>query len=251
MRALIAIPVYNEEKHLGEVLEQTLIHPVDILVVDDGSTDGTAAVLQQFPQVKVLRHPTNRGYGATLRDAFSDAIDHHYDVVLTMDSDRQHEPWLIPQFLEAIEDADIVSGSRYLRAFDIDTSAPAERQRINALVTDELNACLRLGITDSFCGFKAYRTRALERMDLREDGYGMPLELWVEAACARLVVRELAVPRVYVDANRSFGAALDDASARLAYYQEVIDRAIERARIRMGCGGMHGRRSPRFQKVDA
>ena len=248
MRSLVAIPVYNEERYLGDVLEQTQIYPVDILVVDDGSTDKTPEVLKQYPQIKVIRHETNKGYGATLRDAFQYGIEHGYDVVITMDSDKQHEPWLIPLFLDEVEHADIVSGSRYLREFDIDTDAPAERRRINSLVTDELNACLGLNLTDSFCGFKAYRTSALSRLELTEDGYAMPLELWVQAACKRFVISEIAVPRVYVDATRSFGATLDDANSRLAYYQEVIDRAYGVARARYGCG-MKGGRTPQFHKT--
>jgi dolichol-phosphate mannosyltransferase len=246
MRALVAVPVFNEDKYLGEVLEKTLAHPVDILVVDDGSTDATPTVLAQFPQVHVIRHTTNQGYGATLRDVFQFAKSRGYDVVITMDGDKQHEPSLIPQFLESIRTCDIVSGSRYLKSFSIDTQAPVERQRINALVTDELNACLKLGITDSFCGFKAYRVSALRKLEVTEDGYGMPLELWVQAACQRMLVRELAVPRVYVDFNRSFGVALDESTARLAYYQEVIDRAMARARARYGCG-LSGKKNPQFQ----
>jgi dolichol-phosphate mannosyltransferase len=248
MRALVAIPVFNEEKYLREVLEQAIVYPVDVLAVDDGSTDSTPAVLAEFPQVRVVRHQMNRGYGAALRTAFNYAIEHGYDVVITMDSDRQHMPSLIPAFLQEIEGVDIVSGSRYLKDFAIDTAAPAGRQRINGLVTDELNASLGLDITDSFCGFKAYRTSALERLELTEDGYGMPLELWVEASCKRMKIRELAVPRVYVDMNRSFGAKLDDERARLAYYQRVIDHAFARARVRVGCG-MHGRRNPRFEET--
>lgn len=248
MRSLVAIPVYNEEKDLPAVLQKTLAYPMDVLVVDDGSTDRTPEVLADYPRISVLRHATNRGYGAALRDAFAHAVKNGYDVILTMDSDGQHEPTLIPEFLDAAQTADIVSGSRYLQRFDADTDAPKERRRINALVTDELNACLNLGITDSFCGFKAYRTSALARLDLTEDGYGMPLELWVEAACKRLRIREIAVPRVYFEANRSFGAVLDDADARLAYYQEVIDRAYARARQRYGCR-MHSGRVPRFHKI--
>jgi dolichol-phosphate mannosyltransferase len=248
MRALVAIPVFNEERYLRDVLEQTLPFDVDILAVDDGSTDATPDVLAQFPQISVIRHERNRGYGAALRTAFDFAVSSGYDVVITMDSDRQHLPTLIPAFLEEIQGADIVSGSRYLQSFDEDTAAPKGRQRINGLVTDELNASLRLNITDAFCGFKAYRASALARLELTEDGYGMPLEIWVEAACKKMTIKELAVPRVYVDLNRSFGAKLDNERARLAYYQEVIDRAFDRARARVGCG-MSGRRNPRFEET--
>lgn len=235
MASLVAIPVYNEEKHLGGVLDAAAAHPVDVLVVDDGSTDGTPELLRKFPNVSVIRHARNRGYGAALRAAFDFGARNNYSLVITMDSDGQHEPSLIPQFVEDAKGADIVSGSRYLWNFSVDTPAPAERRRINSLVTDELNACFDLNLTDAFCGFKAYRVDALKRMTLTEDGYGMPLELWVEAACLGLRVIELPVPRVYLDPSRSFGEKLDDANARLTYYQEVIDRSVARVRQRDDC----------------
>lgn len=249
MANLVAIPVYNEEKYLGEVLEQTLKQPVDILVVDDGSTDGTPDVLKQFPGIQVLRRSPNRGYGAALRTAFEFGCAEGYDVVITMDSDGQHCPCLIPDFLREIENADIVSGSRYRGHFDVDTPAPKDRRRINSLVTDELNACFDLDITDAFCGFKAYRADALRMLDITEDGYGMPLELWVQAACRHLRVKEIAVPRVYLDPKRSFGETLDVAETRLAYYQDVIDRAMERASLNTDCG-MNGSPKPVFQRSD-
>lgn len=227
-KTLVAIPVYNEQDHLAEVLRRTLEHDVDVLVVDDGSTDRTGEVLERFPQIRVIRKVRNAGYGAALRTAFDFAIRNRYDIVITMDSDGQHEPSLIPAFVEACQDADIVSGSRYLEVFDVDTPAPIERRRINSLITDQLNARFGWNLTDSFCGFKAYRTEALARLRITEDGYAMPLELWIQAACWKLRIREVPVPRVYLDPNRSFGETLDDADRRLAYYQEVIDQAIGR-----------------------
>ena len=249
MKTLVAIPVHNEETHLAEVLRRALQHRFDILVVDDGSTDGTPQVLWGFPEVHVLRHAVNRGYGAALRAAFDYACSRGYDLVITMDSDGQHEPALIPRFLPVCAECDIVSGSRYRDVFETDMPAPKDRQRINTLVTDELNACFDLGITDAFCGFKAYRTRALRRLDLREAGYGMPLELWVQAACLDLRVCEVAIPRIYHDLTRSFGETLDDAKVRLAYYQEVIDRAVARTQYTGDCGLPYSQ-LPTLQKVD-
>ena len=249
MKSLVCIPVYNEEKYLPDVLRQVAQHPVDILVVDDGSTDGTPRLLEEFTQVDVFRHETNRGYGAALRAGFEAGVAGGYDLVITMDSDGQHEPSLIPAFIEASADADIVSGSRYLANFAVDTPAPKERRRINCLVTDELNACFGLDITDAFCGFKSYQTDALRRLAITEEGYGMPLELWVQAACLELRIREIAVPRVYHDPHRSFGARLDVADTRLVYYQEVIDRAIARARANVNCGMPHSP-TPIFQRTN-
>src|SRR5262245_37439513 len=86
MRLLTAIPVYNEEAHLEPVLAEVLRHaPGDVLVVDDGSTDRTPALLARFPRVQVIRHPRNRGYGAGLRSAFRRTIEGGYDGLVTLD----------------------------------------------------------------------------------------------------------------------------------------------------------------------
>ena len=81
-------------------------------------------------------------------------------------------------------------------------------------------------ITDAFCGFKAYRVESLVGIQLSENGYAMPLELWVQAACHELSVVEVAVPRIYLDENRSFGDSLDDPATRLNYYYDVMNRAF-------------------------
>src|SRR5207302_9508383 len=126
---------------------------------------------------------TNLGYGAALRSAFGFAIGHDYDVLITMDSDGQHEASRIPVLLEALEtDADLVSGNPYLRAFRENTAPPGDRRRINHLLSEYLNQKLGLNITDAFCGFKAYRVEHLRRLHITENGYGMPLQLWVPAA---------------------------------------------------------------------
>ncbi len=84
-----------------------------------------------------------------------------------------------------------------------------------------------LNLTDAFCGFKAYRVEALKSLDIQDDGYAMPLELWVQAAMLGMRVMEIPVPLIYLDLNRSFGGSLDQAEVRLAYYNDVIQRATE------------------------
>jgi dolichol-phosphate mannosyltransferase len=228
MRVLTAIPVYNEVRHVEAVLAEVRRHAEHILVVDDGSTDGTADLLARQEGIRVITHPHNRGYGAALVSAFAHSLEHGYDVLVTMDCDGQHEPARIPVLLEAIHDADIVSGSRYLRDFRQDSAAPVDRLRINQIVTSELNARYGLRLTDAFCGFKAYRREALARLHITETGWGMPLQLWVQAAHAGLHIKEVGVPRLYLDPNRAFGGVLDDADRRLAYYRQVIDQAEAR-----------------------
>jgi len=225
MRWLTAIPVYNEAKSVQAVLAEVRRFSPEILVVDDGSTDATPDLLNAESGLLRITHTPNRGYGAALRSAFQFAIDHHYDVLVTMDCDGQHEPSRIPVLLEAISDCDIVSGSRYLRDFRQNTPVPEERLQINRLVSAELNQRFGLKLTDAFCGFKAYRVNALQQLNITENGWGMPLQLWVQAAKLGLRVREVGVPRVYLDASRAFGGILNDPQERLAHYRRVIDAA--------------------------
>ncbi|HZU34806.1 MAG TPA: glycosyltransferase family 2 protein [Gemmataceae bacterium] len=232
MKLLTAIPVYNEERHVEGVLREVRRYSPDILVINDGSTDRTSELLAKQPGLRIVTHSQNRGYGAALVSAFDYALSHSFDALVTMDCDGQHEPARIPVLLEALDGVDIVSGSRYLRDFRQNGAAPAERQQINRQITHELNERLGLRLTDSFCGFKAYRREALAKLHITETGWGMPLQLWVQAARRGLQIREVAVPRLYLDPKRAFGGVLNDADQRLAYYRRVIDAAIEAERFR-------------------
>lgn len=230
-KVLVAIPVYNEEKYVAGVLAHVLEYADDVLVIDDGSTDRTVAMLPRL-NVDVIRHKKNLGYGRSLKDAFLWATTHGYDWVVTMDCDEQHEPQAIPAFIEALREnrADVVSGSRYLHIEDAQGggSPPPERRAINGEITSEINERLGLQLTDSFCGFKAYRVEALARLSLTEDGYAFPMQFWVQSVAKGLRIREIPVKLIYNDPNRSFGAHLDDARVRLAHYRRVLHTELER-----------------------
>ncbi|MEZ6143186.1 MAG: glycosyltransferase family 2 protein [Zavarzinella sp.] len=232
MKWLIGIPIYNEAKNIRTVLEQALSHNLPVVVVNDGSTDETGKILEEFPQCARVTHARNRGYGAALCTLFRYAKKQSYEYLITMDCDGQHEPERIPLLKQTMEltQADIVSASRYLEQFASDQSAPMDRRRTNQLVTEELNRRYQLGITDAFCGFKAYRTAALERMCIHETGWGMPLELWVQASYLKLKIVEVPIPRLYLDPSRAFGGVLNDAEERLKYYHKVIEDTDARIR---------------------
>ena len=236
MRLLTAIPVHNEELSLVGVLTEVLKHAGDVLVVDDGSTDRTPELLKGFPSVRTIRHPHNLGYGAGLRTAFQATIDGGYDGLVTLDCDGQHEPGRIPDVASHLPEADIVSGSRYLHVFDPDQKPPEQRRRINVEVTRWLNECLGLNLTDGFCGFKAYRTSALRQFDITDNGYAMPLQVWVQAVARGMSIVEVAVPLIYLDESRAFGGALDDADYRLKHYRRVFEEALERAGLVAAAG---------------
>lgn len=230
-RILTALPVYNEVNHVGPVLDEVVKFSQDVLVVDDGSTDGTAELLARRTDVTTVRHEPNQGYGAALRTAFHYALDHGYDILVTIDCDGQHEPRLIPEMAAAIfqnpdEPLDIVSGSRYLKQFEGDSLPPVDRRRINLEITDWLNRRFGLRLTDAFCGFKAYRVPALEHLHITDTGYAMPLQLWVQAARYCLKIEEFPVPLIYLEEERSFGGSLDDSGRRLAHYYSVLHKEI-------------------------
>ena len=233
-RVLVGIPVYNEEQYVSSVLQEVRHFASDILVIDDGSTDQTPMKLAQQP-VEVIRHAHNRGYGRSMQDMLRWARFDHYDWLITMDCDEQHEPAAIPTFLEAIAEntADVISGSRYLVPTPLDDAPPADRRRINATVTEELNDRLGLELTDGFCGFKAYRVDACSTLALDVDGYDFPMQFWVQAVAAGLTIREIPVRLIYNDPSRSFGGPLDEPTSRLDHYRSTMHREIRRNRDRL------------------
>lgn len=233
-RILVGIPVYNEEQYVAKVLGEVRKYAPaterdGILVIDDGSTDTTPMRLAEQP-VEVIRHAENRGYGRSMQDMLRWAAFDGFDWLITMDCDEQHEPAAIPRFVERIlaDDGDVISGSRYLKNTPLDDAPPGDRRAINKTITEELNERLGLDITDAFCGFKAYRVSACEKLSLDVDGYDFPMQFWVQAVAHGLRIEEIAVRLIYNDPSRSFGGPLDNPESRLEHYRATMCREIER-----------------------
>lgn len=226
---LIAIPVFNEYEYVDDILDAVGRYADNILVIDDGSTDGTSDLLKKHDFIKTISHQRNRGYGQSLINAFNFAHWHNLDWLITMDCDHQHEPSYIPRFYTEIEkdDVDIISGSRYLHPiYSGSIRPPKDRIIINEKVTRILNKNLKTRLTDSFCGFKAYRVKSIIGLKLTEKGYGLPLQLWIRASKAALKIREIPVPLVYHDPKRNFGGALELPRVRYDYYMKIIRREL-------------------------
>jgi glycosyltransferase involved in cell wall biosynthesis len=232
LKLLIAIPVHNERKYVADVLAKVRGYHDDVLVVDDGSTDGTSEVLAEMAaagDLHLIRHRVNQGYGQSLIDAFAFADHQGYDWVITMDCDEQHEPEMIPEFVREIESDrwDLISGSRYLRPMSSDDLPPADRRTINTNITATVNRLFDWTLTDAFCGFKAHRVSAMRKLNLTEAGYAFPLQLWPQVWGADLRVTELPVRLIYNDATRTFGGTLDDAGNRLRHYLTVLEHELK------------------------
>jgi len=227
-RCLVIIPIFNEEEHVKEVVQEVLKRTCHVLLVNDGSTDGTLDRIKGFTGYHLINHKENEGYGKSLIDGFEFSIANNYDFTITMDCDKQHEPAHIVQFFDAVEEYDIVSGSRYLPESNASgIEAPSDRKRVNEIITRRINEITGFGITDAFCGFKAYKVSALKKLRLTEPGYGMPLQLWIQAWKMGLAVKEIPIEKIYLDPGCDFKGKLADSEARLKYYNEVIERELQ------------------------
>ena len=120
-----------------------------------------------------------------------------------------------------------MSGSRYLiQTNKLNPQIPPDRYAINMEITRILNETAKLDLTDSFCGFKAYKTDAIKKMKLTEAGYGMPLQLWMQAWKLRLSIKEIPIELIYNNAEKRFSGELDNPAIRINYYKEIIKREM-------------------------
>ncbi len=173
MKVLVAIPAKDEKLTIGTVVALSKQYG-DVLVVDDGSEDGTAKVAE-LSGAKVLRHEVNLGKAEALRSAFKYALENGYDVVVCLDADGQHDPCDIPKLLEPIikDEADLIIGSRFLRK-----NVPKYRilgQKILDILT---NFASEVKVTDSQSGFRALNRKVLEYLkDFRSEGYSIESDM--------------------------------------------------------------------------
>lgn len=228
---LLVIPLYNEEKYIKDVISKVREYfSGDILVINDGSTDNSSEILKEIKGIKVIEQTENCGYGCALMKGFDHANENNYEIIITMDCDEQHEPCLIPNFLNEIADFDIVSGSRYLNnSPPLFEAPPPDRKRINKEITELINKYTGYGLSDTFCGFKAYRVDAMKKLNFDENGYAFPLQVWIQAKKKGLAIKEIPVDLIYKNLNRTFGNNLDDPIKRKEYYLSVIESEITRS----------------------
>ncbi|MBV9691369.1 MAG: polyprenol monophosphomannose synthase [Ktedonobacteraceae bacterium] len=185
MQTVIIIPTYNEVENLRPLLETTLSHVpgTDILIVDDNSPDGTGQLADQIheedPRVHVLHRAGKLGLGTAYIAGFKYAIAHGYDAAFEMDADFSHDPRYLPDFLNAIENADLVIGSRYISGGGTPNWSPM-RRLISGAGNIFARFMLGMPIHDCTAGFRCYRREVLEGIDLdtiQSQGYAFQVEL--------------------------------------------------------------------------
>ena len=205
-RALVVIPTYNEVGNLAPLVEQVLAQDprLDILVVDDGSPDGTGALADSLaakqPRMQVLHRPGKLGLGTAYIMGFRWALERGYDYVFEMDADFSHDPAHLKEFLKAVIEADLVIGSRYLGGRVTVVNWPMGRLLLSYCANIYARWITGLHIWDLTGGFKCFRRRVLEGIDLsrvRSNGYGFQIEMSVRAWRKGFTLKE--IPIVFVD----------------------------------------------------
>lgn len=205
-RALVIVPTYNERFNIARLIPAILEqHPsLEVLVVDDASPDGTGAIVDEIvakdTRVHVIHRAGKMGLGTAYTTGFRWALERKYDLVFEMDADFSHNPERLPEFLTAIEEADLVLGSRYQNGHVNVVNWPMSRLFLSYAANIYARAVTGLPIFDATGGFKCFRRNVLESIDLssvKSNGYAFQIEMsfrvWKRG------FRLIEIPIVFVD----------------------------------------------------
>lgn len=204
-RAVVVIPCYNERENIGRLVEQiaALEAPLDVLVIDDNSPDGTGELVQQlterYPWLHLMSRPGKLGLGTAYRAGFHYGLNHGYLNVLTMDADFSHQPRYLPALVEAGLSFDLVIGSRYVEGGGAE-GWPLYRRIISGGANWLAHTVLGLSARDCTSGFRCYSRRALQEIDVDSvlsSGYSFLVEMLYRVEKHGCSVREL--PIIFVD----------------------------------------------------
>lgn len=206
VRALVIVPTYNERENISRLIETVLAQDdrLEVLVVDDGSPDGTGEIVDRMittnRRVHIHRRPKKLGLGTAYLAGFRWAIERAYDLVLEMDADFSHDPAHLPQFLRAAQDADLVLGSRYREGKVTVVNWPIGRLILSYYANVYARVVTGLPVWDGTGGFKCFRRKVLETIDLksvRSNGYAFQIEMSFRTWKRGFKIVE--IPIVFVD----------------------------------------------------
>ena len=204
-RALVCVPTYNEAENLPKIVTAILAQDprLEVLVIDDGSPEGTGALADRMAaadqRVHVLHRPAKEGLGKAYLAGFRWALERDYSHVLEMDADFSHDPKYLPVLLAATAESDLVLGSRYKSGVNV-VNWPMSRLLLSFFANKYVYWVTRIPLTDATGGFKCFRRAVLEAIDLgavRSNGYAFQIEMSFRAWRKGFRLRE--VPIVFVD----------------------------------------------------
>ncbi len=205
-RALVIIPTYNEKENIAKITSAVLSQDpsIDILVVDDGSPDGTGALVDAIAEseqrIHVLHRASKLGLGTAYLTGFKWALERDYAFIFEMDADFSHAPEKLPEFLRAIKDNDLVIGSRYQNGQVNVVNWPMSRLFLSYSANIYARTLTGLPIFDATGGFKCFRREVLEAIDLadvRSNGYAFQIEMTFRAWKKGFRIKE--IPIVFID----------------------------------------------------
>jgi dolichol-phosphate mannosyltransferase len=219
-RVVVVIPTYDEAANLAWIVERLRrAQPgIDVLVVDDDSPDGTGRIADglaaEDPQVQVLHRTAKGGLGAAYLHGFAHALAEGYDVIGEMDADGSHQPEQLARLLDALGDADLVIGSRWVAGGSV-VNWPRRRELLSRGGNLYVRLLLGIDVHDATAGYRLFRRTTLEKIDLagvRSTGYVFQTDLVARVLQAGLVVREVPiefVERVRGDSKMSGAVAVE------------------------------------------
>ncbi len=191
-KILVCIPAFNEAETIAEIIRKSKKYADEIIVYDDGSSDNTYEAATSAGAI-VIRNPENKGYGVAIRSLFQAAKEQDADIMVTLDSDGQHDPDQIAEVIEPLKQGfDVVIGSRFLKS-DGKQNIPRYRSFGIKTITKLTEAASYNGITDSQSGFRAYNKNALSNINLFEDGMAVSVEILLRAKEKNLLTTEVPI----------------------------------------------------------
>jgi dolichol-phosphate mannosyltransferase len=204
-KILVVIPTYNEAENIGRLLPVVLrqAEGIEVLVVDDGSPDGTGALIREMmkgePRIQLLERGKKMGLGSAYVAGFKYALSNGYDFIFEMDADFSHSPQEIPQFLDKISEYDLVVGSRYTNGVRV-LNWPISRLLLSYGANVYTRFMTGLPIYDATGGYKCYRRSVLEAIDLdriKSNGYAFQIEMTYKAW--KKGFRIVEIPIIFLD----------------------------------------------------
>ncbi|HXZ30312.1 MAG TPA: glycosyltransferase family 2 protein [Dehalococcoidia bacterium] len=193
VRVLAGIAAYNEARYIGSIALQARQYVDEVIVVDDGSTDNTAKVAE-LAGATVIRHTENRGKGAAIQSILAEARKRNPDVLVFLDADAQHDPNEIPVLIKPISEGfDLIIGSREAQ----DDKTPPYRRIGKKVISRSTQLASKTNIFDSESGFRALSPKAINELDLKENGFAIESEMITRAADKHLKITEVPISNIY------------------------------------------------------